>query len=109
MTIHNIEPDDVARLLAERSIVLIDVREPAEYAAERIPGALLFPFSTFDPQALPDFGGRKVVFHCASGVRSAKAVAQCQNAGVSVDAHLKGGLQAWKSANLPTLVMERGS
>ena len=35
-------------------IVLVDVREPGEYAAERIHGALLFPLSTFDPAALPD-------------------------------------------------------
>jgi rhodanese-related sulfurtransferase len=103
MTIQSLEPHDVARLLSEHSIVLIDVREPAEYAVERIPGALLFPFSTFDPLALPNFGDRKAVFHCASGVRSAKAVAQCQDAGVAVDTHLRGGIQAWKAANLPTL------
>ena len=52
MTIKNLDADDVARLLKEDAIVLIDVREPAEYAAERIHGALLFPLSTFDPHAL---------------------------------------------------------
>src|SRR5215471_15860658 len=97
MSIQGLDPKDVARWLAERAIVLIDVREPAEYATERIKGALLFPLSTFDPKALPDAGMRKVVFHCGSGVRSAKAVAQCQDAGLALDCHLKGGLQAWKS------------
>ncbi|SRR5258708_2168093 len=103
MGIESLDPEDVARWLAERSIVLIDVREPTEYGAERIRGALLFPLSTFDPKALPDPGKRKIVFHCGSGVRSAKAVARCQDAGLAVDSHLKGGLQAWKAAKLPTL------
>ncbi len=103
MTIQNLAPEDVARWLAERAIVLVDVREPAEYATERIRGALLFPLSTFDPKALPSPGERKIVFHCGSGLRSAKAVALCQDAGLAVDSHLKGGLQAWKAAKLPTL------
>ena len=42
------EPEEVRDLLAEGKILLIDVREPMEYAAERIPGALLYPLSTFD-------------------------------------------------------------
>ena len=57
----NLAPADVARWLAERAILLIDVREPEEYAVERIHGALLFPLSSFDPQSLPDPGERKIV------------------------------------------------
>jgi rhodanese-related sulfurtransferase len=106
MTIKNLDAADVARLLEEDAIVLIDVREPSEHAAERIHGALLFPLSTFDPAALPDSGGRAVVFHCAAGVRSAKAVAACQSAGLLHDSHLKGGIQAWKAAGLPTVTVD---
>jgi rhodanese-related sulfurtransferase len=103
MTIENLEARDVARWLAERSIVLIDVREPAEFAAERIHGALLYPLSTFDPLVLRDLGDRRLVFHCGTGMRSAKAVAACQAAGLRVESHLKGGIQAWKAAGLPTI------
>ena len=39
-------------------MLLIDVREPHEYEAERIPGALLFPLSTFDSGRLPPDGAR---------------------------------------------------
>ena len=109
MSIHDLEAEDVERWLAERSIVLIDVREPVEYAAERIRGALLFPLSTFDPRALPDLGDRKIVFHCGSGVRSAKAIAKCQEAGLAIESHLRGGLQAWKSAHLPILRQDPGT
>ena len=102
MTIKNLAAAEVARGLKEDAIILIDVREPAEFAAERIHGALLFPLSTFDPHALPDCGKRTVVFQCGSGIRSAKAVAACQKAGLPHDSHLKGGIKAWKAAGHPT-------
>lgn len=103
MSIQDLDPKDVARWLGEEAIVLIDVREPNEYAAERIHGALLFPLSTFDPHALPDPGKRQLVFQCGSGKRSAMAVAKCLDAGLTHDRHMKGGLQAWKAAGLPTI------
>jgi rhodanese-related sulfurtransferase len=106
MTVKNLEADEVARLLKEDKIVLIDVREPAEYAAERIHGALLFPLSTFDAESLPECGHRTVVFQCGSGVRSARAVDACRKAGLHYDAHLQGGIQAWKRAGLPTLTAD---
>jgi len=101
MTVKNLDATEVARLLKQDAIVLIDVREPDEYAAERIPGALSFPLSAFDPQSLPDPGGRAMVFQCGSGVRSVRAVTACQRAGLLHDSHLKGGIQAWKAAGLP--------
>ena len=47
-------PDEVKARFDKNEIVLIDVRTPAEYEFEHIPGALLFPLSRFDPQKLPD-------------------------------------------------------
>ena len=49
-------------------ILLVDVREPHEYAFERIHGALLYPMSTFDPKALP-MEGRRLVVHLPRAVR----------------------------------------
>lgn len=109
MTIQNLDPNDVARWLAEKSVLLVDVREPHEYEAERIHGALLFPLSTFDPESLPNPKGRTIVFQCGSGMRSAKAVAACQAAGLPFDSHMKGGIQAWKAAGLPTISTDPAS
>jgi rhodanese-related sulfurtransferase len=103
MTVKNLDPKDLAQSLAEKSVVLIDVREPHESEAERIRGALLFPLSSFDPAFLPDPQRRTIVFQCGSGMRSAKAVAACQAAGLPFDSHMKGGIQAWKKAGLPTI------
>lgn len=102
----DLTPREVAALLQDRQVVLVDVREPAEFAAERIHGALNFPFSTFDPAALPSGGGREVVLQCGSGKRSAMAAEKCRAEGVAVDAHLAGGIAAWKSAGLPTIAFD---
>jgi rhodanese-related sulfurtransferase len=99
-----LSPAAVEKAMREQSIVLIDVREPREYAAERIDGALLFPLSTFDPATLPPPGGRQVVFHCGSGKRSAIAAGKCLERGIGHGAHMAGGIQAWKNVGLPTIV-----
>ena len=83
--------------------LLIDVREPDEFAAERIDGALNLPLSAFDPSALPDAGGRTIVLQCAGGKRSAMALDRCRKAQESIDTHLAGGIAAWKAAGLPTV------
>jgi rhodanese-related sulfurtransferase len=88
--------------LANGEILLVDVREANEYAFERIPGAVLYPLSTFDPTALPT-EGRRLVLHCASGMRSLRAAQALHAAGHHQLAHLAGGIQAWKAAGLPVI------
>lgn len=97
-----LSPKEVSEQLRHHKIVLVDVREPAEYAAERIHGALLYPLSTFDPAFLPAEEARPVVFHCAGGVRSLNAATRRLGSG-SHAAHMKGGLAAWKAAGLATI------
>ncbi len=104
--LRDLTPAEVREGLHQGSLLLVDVREPAEFAAERIHGALLFPLSTFDPRALPADPARPVVFQCGSGKRSAVAVAKCQQAGVAAHAHLKGGLIAWKTAGMPVVTFD---
>ncbi len=99
----DLSPAQVRDRLAAREIVLIDVREPAEYGAERIHGALNFPLSTFDPQALPVGGTRALVLQCGSGKRSAMALDRCREAGVALAGHLAGGIGAWRAEGLPVV------
>ena len=87
--------EEMRRGLEEGSILVVDVREPHEFEAARIPGSVLAPLSSFDPADLPDPGGRRIVFSCAAGVRSAHAVAVAQGSGVGIDAHYLGGLKEW--------------
>jgi len=102
----DLTPAQVKSALDGHQILLIDVREPAEFAAERIHGALNFPLSTFDPGVLPKADDRSVVFQCGSGKRSAMAVERCRKAGHEIDAHLAGGIIAWKAQGLPTVTID---
>ena len=100
--VRDLNPDEVARGMAENRMMLVDVSEPNETAAESFPGAVLVPLSSFDPACIPDPQGREVVFACRSGKRSVTASQAAQAAGFPYDAHLAGGILAWKAAGHPT-------
>ena len=92
-------------MLKKDEVFLIDVREPAEFAAQRIHGAFLFPLSTFDPKAIPTEGTRKIVFQCGSGKRSRAALDAFLKATGKDAAHMAGGIGIWKACNLPTVTI----
>lgn len=100
--VRNLTPQEVARGLDDGRILLVDVREPNEVALERYPDAVVVPLSSFDPAAIPDPEGRQVVFACRSGRRSVTASLAAQERGYPYDAHLAGGILAWKEAGLDT-------
>lgn len=102
-----LDPAEVARLMHSKKVLLIDVREPSEFAAERIPGALLYPLSSFDATTLPSDEPRRVIFHCGSGKRSLTAAEKRLAAGEHHAAHMGGGIAAWKAAGLPLIVGPR--
>jgi rhodanese-related sulfurtransferase len=101
-SVRDLTPEEVARGLAEGKVLLVDVREPDETRIERYPEAFYLPMSEFDPLAIPDPRGRQVVFACRSGNRSVTASLMAQAAGLRYDAHLAGGIKAWKAIGLPT-------
>ena len=88
--------------LERNEAIVVDVREPGEFAREHIDGARSFPLSAFDPSRLPR--DRRLVLCCQSGARSSRALAQLEAAGLTNVAHLDGGLAAWKAAHLPVSV-----
>ena len=94
----DLDRDAVKSGLAEGSLVLVDVREPHEFAAGHIPGSVSMPLSRFDPDALPE--GR-VVFSCAAGVRSVRAAQVAQAAGRDLREHYGGGFKDWVEAGEP--------
>lgn len=98
----DLDPREVAEGVAAGRVLLVDVREPNEIAAEAFPGAVAVPLSQFDPALIPAPEGRRVVFACRSGKRSVTASLAAQAQGYPYDAHLAGGILAWKAAGLPT-------
>jgi rhodanese-related sulfurtransferase len=97
-TIVDLDRDAVKRGLADGSILLVDVREPHEFAAGHIPGSVSMPLSAFDPHAIPAAPGKRVVFSCAAGVRSVRAIEIAQAYGHDLRQHYKGGFKDWAMA-----------
>lgn len=98
-------PQTVFEGLKNGTVLLIDVREVAEFANQRIHGAVLHPLSTFEPKALPTDGSRRVIFQCGSGKRSRKALEAFRMATSADAAHMDGGIGAWVQAGLPTVTI----
>lgn len=92
-----ITPDELRALLDDDAVVLIDVREPAEWEINRIAGARLIPKSVLESgdglAMLPT--DRTAVLYCKTGMRSAQALAAVHRAGFAGAVHLRGGIVAW--------------
>lgn len=95
-TVVDLDREDIKQGLQNGSILLVDVREPHEFAAGHIPGAVSHPLSTFDPSVLPE--GKRIVFSCQAGVRSVRAIEFAQAAGLDINEHYKGGFKDWALA-----------
>src|SRR5262245_53673498 len=83
--------------------VLVDVREPEEYAIARIPGSRLIPLSTVPERINELSSADDIVVHCRSGVRSAKAVDFMKQAGYRRVRNLVGGILRWSDDVDPTV------
>ena len=92
---------ELADLLADGRALVVDVREPDEFAAGHIPGSQNLPLSRFSPERLPAAGKRRLVLTCLGGKRSGMALDRCRAAQATVDTHLAGGFGAWTAAGLP--------
>jgi rhodanese-related sulfurtransferase len=96
----DVEPERVAELHREGTIQLVDVREPYEWEAGRIPGARHLEVSEIAAQAETIRREAPVVFYCRVGGRSTMAANRFRRAGF--DAYsMAGGMVAWASRGLP--------
>jgi rhodanese-related sulfurtransferase len=99
-----VDANTLKEWLDRDAVLLVDVREPAEYAGEHIPGSILLPLSRFDPAQLPSAPNKKLVLYCRSGNRSQQAAQKLLTAGYSEVTHLSCGIGDWKEQGLPTEV-----
>ncbi|WP_341894024.1 rhodanese family protein [Ferrovibrio terrae] len=96
-----ITPTDLQQRLQRGEIVLIDIREPSEYAREHIHGARLVPLAAIDSHDFDTERNKVAVFTCRSGNRTAMNASRLLAKGFREAYVLDGGLDAWKSAGLP--------
>lgn len=98
MTIRTIDPAKAQQAI-EQGALLVDIRDPDEYARASIPGALNVPLSQIDQ--LPDCHNG-VIFHCRSGMRTQANAQALIAAAAGVPCYiLTGGIEKWRSEGLP--------
>ena len=91
-----------ARMSGGEQVVVIDVREPDEFARGKIPGAYTIPRGVLEMQV----DGRlpldtTVVLYCGGGARSALAAKSLADMGYDKVENLRGGWGAWVNSGLP--------
>ena len=87
---------------SERDYLLIDVRQPDEYTAAHIPGALFLPLMQLEAKLFELPVDRDLIFYCRSGGRSAAAAALAEDAEISEKTiyNLAGGIMGWDGMTL---------
>jgi adenylyltransferase/sulfurtransferase len=99
-----ISPQELkARLDRGDRLMLIDVREPHEYAICRLDGARLMPFNTFAERAHQLNSADEIVLLCRNGLRSLQVLQLLWEAGFRKLYNLAGGLDAWARQVDPTM------
>jgi rhodanese-related sulfurtransferase len=102
--------------LDDPNVVFVDLRDVRELAREgKIPGAFHAPRGMLEFWVDPESpyhkdvfsSGKRLIFYCQSGWRSALATQTVRRMGLSDVCHIGGGFSAWKSAGAPVEVVKR--
>ena len=108
--ITTVEPQEAIAMANDPNVVFIDLRDSAELQREgKVPnavhvnrGMLEFMIDLSYPAHNPVFdSGKKIMFYCAGGGRSALAAATAKDMGVKDVAHVRGGFRGWREAGGP--------
>ncbi|NJN83034.1 MAG: DUF2892 domain-containing protein [Caldilineaceae bacterium] len=102
MSLQNLNPEQARRLMEEGAL-LVDIRNPDEYAREHIANAKSVPVAALPAKIDTPHGSRQIIFHCRSGARTASNSALLADAAACEAYVLEGGLDAWKKAGLPVV------
>ncbi len=114
--IEAISAEQAVGLREDPDVVLVDLRDVRELARDgRVPGAFHAPRGMLEfwvdpasPYYKDVFGsGKRFVFFCAGGLRSALATQQVQRMGLEPVCHIEGGFKAWKEAGGPVEMPEK--
>lgn len=98
---HTIDPHSLHQKLSEHTLLLIDVREPAEHRSAHIKGDTLIPLNQISSYSLPKTH-QFVAVYCQMGQRSEEAVFHLHKKHPShTIVSLQGGINAWRQAKLP--------
>jgi len=102
-TVTHADAAGAGKLIADKKVVVLDIRTPKEYAAGHIAGATNIDFnaSDFEKRLVQLDKSKTYLVHCASGGRSTKSLAQFKKLQFQSVVHLDGGIKAWQKAGQP--------
>lgn len=108
MSVAVIAPTRLAEIRSSgRTIRLIDVRTPAEFADRHVDFAKNIPLDRLDPAVVAKDGSGStedpIYLICQGGVRARQACEKLQVAGIVNVVNVEGGTQAWEQAGLPVI------
>jgi glyoxylase-like metal-dependent hydrolase (beta-lactamase superfamily II)/rhodanese-related sulfurtransferase len=98
---------DGPRFIAEHRPLILDVREPNEYAAYHIPGAVSVPQCQLASRLEEIPRDRELLVVCQSGLRSTRATRFLRQQGYTRATNLRGGSGGWKDHGLPVEAPDR--
>ena len=99
-----VNTSEATHLINREDALVVDVRDPGEYAAGHILGAKNVPLSRLSDGSAGEVAKRKerpVIVYCEGGERASKAVALLKKQGYTRAVNLTGGLKGWQQAGLP--------
>ncbi|MFA5861625.1 MAG: rhodanese-like domain-containing protein [Candidatus Thermoplasmatota archaeon] len=101
MPVLAVEPRRARELVERQNALIVDVREPDEWADARIPGALHIPLGQIEARVGEIPRDRPVILQCRSGNRSAGATRALLELGFTNVHNLEGGIGDWAADGLP--------
>lgn len=98
-----LSPVEATLLINREDAQLIDVRDQGEFAGGHIPNARHIPLAELERRnsELEKFKERPIILCCATGSRSAAALATLRKAGFERIFNLRGGIAEWEKAGQP--------
>lgn len=101
--VQHVDPRQAQKLIAEKKVIVLDLRTPGEFSQGRIAGAknINFLAPDFEQRIAALDKSRSYLVHCASGGRSAHSLILFKKHDFQSIYHLDGGIKAWEKAGLP--------
>ena len=102
MNVKTVDVTTAKQWLDKKQAILIDVREPAEYASQKIVGAALHPVGAISVNSIPQTD-KKILIYCQKGARGSNACQKLMTENEELEVYnIEGGIEAWHQAGLAT-------